>query len=330
MSKRKKIICWCTMAAVLNAIVLMTQAGCNRNSITQDTTIIDTHSPGSNVLAQIAHQTGGKYYGGLETAMESQFAITQAANSFLGDRSLFLKGVIPPFQIETGDNTSTSIRVPFVIDPSIKKIWLTVGHTGGPDGASLELLKPDGSTMTAHISTNNPDGRVMYDFDFANLPPGEWALVGTRQPETAIEYFAHVKAPGGPDLSWITMEESPDGGEYLIVVSLRGDVSIDGAKVVGQIQQENGEITSCVFSNFATGIYGAEYRPRETGHVRVTVTASNPDKTAFTTWRDVLIDSFGDEEIRVPEDAPITNNFIRMVFERVHVNAYRVKRREQL
>jgi len=272
-------------------------------------------------LQEIVQHTKGEYFGTPKNFMDIKFALTQATCS-LTDRFLFLKGGVASTQ--TGNDKRASslepVHIPFTVDPSIERLWFSVGYSGGADGAALSLMKPDSSTMTAPVSIA-PDGLATFDHSITNPPSGEWALVGTKQREAHIDYFAHIRARGGPYLSWITMEESPDGGEYLIVVSLGGEASIDEAKVTGQIQAESGAITTCVFSNFVTGIYGAEYRPDKSGYVRVTVTASNPDKVAFMTWRDVLFSARGDEDFSPPEDVPISNNFVRTISERVYVKA---------
>jgi len=277
-------------------------------------------------LAFIAEQTRGKYFGMPKTFMDTKFALMEAID-ILADSFLLLKDTVAPVQTGRKDNATAleHVHIPFAIDPSIQRLWFSAGYFGGAEGASLALQRPDGSTMTAPVFIA-PDGLATFDLSITNPPSGNWALIGTRQPKTRIDYFAHaVKRGEGPYLSWITTEESPHWGTYRFVVSLNGEASIDKAKVTGQIQFDSGETETFTFSNFRAGIYGAKYRPKKSGYAQVTVTASNPDGKAFNTWRDVLFETWDMDDFRPPADAPVPYNFIRTRSERLYIEKYRFK-----
>ncbi|MCL2104916.1 MAG: hypothetical protein FWH21_07695, partial [Kiritimatiellaeota bacterium] len=234
MKTKTKVVC----GSVAAAVTLAVQVGCKQGVTDEPLEVVSVkNAERGSVLQELARQTGGQYYGGLTNAMDSRFAMEEAYAQ-IADRTLFLKGTVVPAQVkrnnkETGTLSPERIRVPFLVDSFIRRLDVTVGYFGGEEEASLVLQKPDGSTITPHISPT-PDGLTMLDFIVHDSLAGEWAIVGTRKPGTRIEYFAYITTSGGPYLSWLAMEESPDGGEYLIVVALRGDVSIEGAKVVGE------------------------------------------------------------------------------------------------
>jgi len=277
-------------------------------------------------LEGIALDTGGLYYAAPVSYNAVKFAFIEA-NAVLADRMIVLNGNSDPSIVAAAGmgiaSVAEPVHIPFHVETGMGKLRLSIVYSGpNASGVSLSLKAPD-STLLTVAPANAPDGSILMDFRVDVPIAGEWVIVGERPPDTHISYIADAKAaPERYFLSWMTLEQPEGSNEYLTVVSLRGDGSIDGAIVTGEILFDNGETVSCVFSNFATGLYGVmNTATNAAGHGTMTVTASNPNGTAIMTWRDVLIDSFDGEEPEPPEDEPVTENFTRTISERVFVNA---------
>ena len=272
-------------------------------------------------LKQISFATGGKYFASPVSYKAVRKAFAEAYTIF-SDRAITLDGSTDPADIMGFMATTEPVNIPFFVDSDMVDLRLSIVYSGADVSAvSLGLLRPD-STLLTVAPTNAPDGSILLEFHINSPMAGEWAIVGTRESDTHISYLADAKtAWGGYHLDWIAFEQPEDSEEYLTVVSLRGEADIDGAQVTGQIRFENGETVSCVFSNFAAGLYGAMNTATHTGRGTMTVTASNPYGTAFKTWRDAEIDTFGEEDPEPPEDEPITENFTRIISERIDVTS---------
>ncbi|MCL2103626.1 MAG: VWA domain-containing protein [Kiritimatiellaeota bacterium] len=273
-------------------------------------------------LEQVALVTDGKYFASPVGSKAVRKAFAEA-NAIFSDRVITLDGSTDPSGIMGFMATTEPMNIPFFVDSGMEDFRLSIVYSGANVSAvSLGLMQPDNTLLTV-APTNAPDGSILLDFHVNSPMAGEWVIVGTREPDTHISYLADAKtAWGGYHLDWIAFEQPEDSEEYLTVVSLRGEADIDGAQVTGQIRFENGETVSCVFSNFAAGLYGAMNTVTHSGYGTMTVTASNPYGTAFTTWRDAEIDTFGEEDPEPPEDEPITENFTRVVSERIYVKPF--------
>ncbi|MCL1920454.1 MAG: VWA domain-containing protein [Kiritimatiellaeota bacterium] len=275
-------------------------------------------------LEAAALNTGGKYY----TAPVSYNAIKKAfveANAFFVNRAIVLNGNTDPTVAVPGGRAATEpVHIPFLVDSSMTGMRLSIVYEGpGVSEVSLGLMAPD-STLLTVAPEEAPDGSVLMDFHVDSPDAGEWAIVGTRPADTHLSYLADARADGGYSLEWLALEQPDFESEYLTVVSLSGsEGAIDGAHVTGDIRFDNGEIVSCVFSNFAGGLYGVLNTATHAGHGTMTVTAGNPHGAAAFTWRDAQVDwiDAGEEEgeAEVPEDEPITENFMRVITGRIFV-----------
>ena len=274
-------------------------------------------------LPEITLSTGGSYFGS-PVQYNALFFAFMEANAIFSDRTTILQGNSDPFVVAGIGIASTTepVHVPFLVDSSMEQLRLSIAYSGtGAPSTALNLMRPDG-TLLSVTPANAPDGSVLMDFRADNPVAGEWAIVGQRPSDTPISYLADAKTSGGYCLDWIALEQPEDSTEYLSVVSLRGEGSIDGAYVTGKIRFDNGETVSCVFSNFAAGLYGAMNIATHAGYGTMTVTASNPNGTAIMTWRDVEIDDFEGGDLEPPPDEPIAENFTRIISKRICVKTY--------
>jgi len=271
-------------------------------------------------LEGFALDTGGKYYAAPVSYNAVKFAFLEGNAAFSG-RFVVLNGNTDPAFMGVM-STAEPVHIPFLVDSSMEDFRLSIVYSGsGTPSVSLGLMAPD-STLLTVAPTNAPDGSVLMDFRVDNPMAGEWAIVGERPPGTHISYLADAKAAGGYCLDWVAFEQPDFSLEYLTVVSLRGEGSIDGAQVTGEIRFDNGETVSCVFSNFATGLYGVMNAVTHTGRGKMIVTASNPNGTAVMTWRDAQIAADENGNSEPPEDEPVTENFMRVISERIFVKSY--------
>ena len=255
----------------------------------------------------MARETGGIWFGGLESLADMRAAFGEAAG-MVADLAAVLNG-------STGVG-NTPVHLPFAVDPSVTKLWVSASWAGGPADASLTLTAPDGVTAFAPSSVTQVGGEVSVAFAVDSPGAGEWALDGTRAASVSIAYFANAAVAGeGFSLKIEAAEYDKETGEVLAVASLMGEASVDGAAVTGTLDLRDGTVQSQTFTNAAPGIYmalfpGAPTPFNETW--RLTVRAGNPDGGAVFTWKGAQIGMLEDGTVPEIEDIPVTNGFSRV------------------
>jgi len=267
-------------------------------------------------MDEMTYETGGGYFSNLYSLMDVHAAFCESAG-MVADLVVCLSG-------ETGSTLDTAItvpvNVPFAVDASMTKLWVSAAWEGSPSSVNLWLTRPNGTTV-APSSVTTIGSTVSAQFVVNNPAPGMWALSGTRPANVNVAYFANAATAGmeGFSLYVEAMEYDRDTGKLLAVASMRGQNAIDGAAVTGRLILSNGIGQTQVFTNALPGIYMAEFPGAATppnNRWKLTVRAENPGSAVFT-WRGAQIGRLEDGTVPEIEDAPVGVVFSRVATARV-------------
>lgn len=206
------------------------------------------------------------------------------ANMAIDSRAVYLYGQKPSsmtMMAGMGVNATTeTVSIPFAVDASMSKMWLSVVHTGGNSGASLSLRSP-GPNPTTHTATpeNDGAGNVTLLFNIDNPRTGIWELTGTCLPETRITYFGDTQASG--DTYTVSLEtlDEPDNFDNVLVTAhvAHGGADIEGARVVARLEMDNEVLDTQALTALGAGMYTGRLQldHARSGFARIVVTADN-------------------------------------------------------